>query len=210
MKDRDLEIMGKAKRHKKRDIPKRSPKQEMPHKSGAKQWMILLCASVVLGFVYNSINPAGIEKEAPLVEAIEPEVESSLASGTSVPQLLSAVPPYHHEGELNADGFPIVTWTQVQKLSADFGALLVDARPQWAFEAGSLSKSVCLPSSVEMTPAYHEFSEEYPRNRHIVVYCSDLACGRSRDLAVQLRDEFGFTSLVLYEGGYKDYLTNGQ
>jgi rhodanese-related sulfurtransferase len=202
--------MGKAKRHKKRDNPKRGPKQEVPSKSGAKQWMILLGASIVLGFVYNSINPAGIEKKAPLVEATESEIEVSLTSGNPEPQLLSDVLPYNHEGELNADGFPIVTWTQVQKLSAEFDALLVDARPQWAFEAGSLPDSVCLPSSVEMTPAYHEFSEKYPRNRHIVVYCSDLACGRSRDLAVQLRDEFGFTSLVLYEGGYKDYLTNGQ
>jgi rhodanese-related sulfurtransferase len=202
--------MGKAKRQKKRDDPTGGPKQVVPSKSGAKQWMLLLGASIVLGFVYNSINPAGIEKEASSYEAIESKAVSSLTSENSEPPLLSEVLPYHHEGEINADGFPVVTWAQVQKLSAEFGALLVDARPQWAFDAGHLPKSVCLPSSVEMTPAYTEFSENYPRNRHIVVYCSDLACGRSRDLAVQLRDEFGFTSLLLYEGGYKDYLTNRQ
>lgn len=182
----------------------------MPRKSGAKQWMILLCASVALGFVYNSINPSGIEKETPLAEAIESNGEPIPTGGSSGPQLPSDVPSYHHEGALNSDGFPVVTWPQVQKLSAEFGALLVDARPQWAFDAGHLPGAVCLPSSVEMTPAYHEFSGKYSRNRHIVVYCSDLACGRSRDLAVQLRDEFGFTSLLLYEEGYKDYLANRQ
>lgn len=195
--------MGKASRNKKREILKEDLIEVRSEKSVLKGWMVLLSVSVVLGYSYNSFNPSGIEKTS---ASPVPSGEK----GTSRQSEAASVPPYVHEGEHNADGFPVVTWAQVQDLSLNYGALLVDARPQWAFDAGHLPNAVCLPSSVEMTPAYNQFATEHPRDRHIVVYCSDLACGRSRDLAVQLKEEFGFTSLLLFEAGYKDYLAQQQ
>ena len=83
----------------------------------------------------------------------------------------------------------------------------VDARPEWSFEAGHLPGAVCLPFSFPTTQAYRDFSKLHSKTRPLIIYCGEPSCERSKYLAKKLRDEFEYSSLWLYEGGYEDYLT---
>ena len=163
--------------------------------------IVLVIVSVVFGLTFNHFNPKGIQLSNSQDEDLRqtPDMEKSDMGP------LPTVATYAHEGPVSESGFPIVNWNQVQELAQDYNALLVDARPDWSFKAGHVPGAVNLPFSFPTTPAYAEFVRAHSKERHLVIYCGDPACERSGYLAEKLRDEFKYTRLWLYEGGYEDY-----
>jgi rhodanese-related sulfurtransferase len=183
--------------------------------SGAKtkaswfQLVFLVAISGLIAFAYNHWNPNGIR-------ALEPGDSTALNASSAIPAeagtqlgVESRLVPseFVHHGKISDDGFPIVSWEEVEKLIKNHIALPVDARPEWSFEAGHLPGAVCLPFSFPTTQAYRDFSKLHSKTRPLIIYCGEPSCERSKYLAKKLRDEFEYSSLWLYEGGYEDYLT---
>jgi rhodanese-related sulfurtransferase len=182
------------------------------HKTSRAGWYQLIVLGVVSGliaFAFNGLNPSGIRMEEKseigqafvAVPGIAAEAENQLGGEA---RLLDS--EFVHHGEISDDGFPIVSWEQVESLVKEHNALPVDARPEWSFEAGHLPGAVCLPFSFPTTQAFHEFSSQHPKTRPLVIYCGEPSCERSKYLAIKLRDDFEYANLWLYEGGYEDYL----
>lgn len=44
-----------------------------------------------------------------------------------------------------------------------------------------------------------------PKDRQIVIYCDGGACEMSHDLADELKKNFGFTKIVIYQGGWEEW-----
>jgi rhodanese-related sulfurtransferase len=81
----------------------------------------------------------------------------------------------------------------------DAGALFVDARDYSEYASGHIKRAMCVPASeaslVRMNMA------GIAKNRKIVVYCSDVECGRAHYIAAALMQN-GFTEVVLYPEGW--------
>lgn len=163
---------------------------------------LLVALSVAFGLVFNSFNPQGIPTNDPQEGGDPDQGEAGEESWDS--QVVATA--FVHEGPVSESGFPIVDWSQVQDLVQNHNAVLVDARPDWSFEAGHLPNAVNLPFSFPTTPEYPKFAETHPKDRDLVLYCGEPSCERSSYLAEKLRDEFGYARIWLYEGGYEDYL----
>lgn len=69
---------------------------------------------------------------------------------------------------------------------------------QWAFDAMHIPGSELLdPRTIDLAGI--------PKDRDIVVYCSDVACVGSQ-IAYRKMTEAGFTNVRRYEGGLSDWL----
>jgi hypothetical protein len=190
----------------------KSQNSDESRKTSRVVWCQLIFLGVVSGliaFAYNGLNPRGIRMEE------KSETRQTFAAGSGITaeaenqlgtETRSSISEFVHHGEMSDDGFPIVSWEEVEKLVNEHNALPVDARPEWSFEAGHLPGAVCLPFSFPTTQAFLDFLSQHPKTRPLVIYCGELSCERSKYLAIKLRDEFEYASLWLYEGGYEDYL----
>lgn len=177
--------------------------RDADRKSRPVQFFLLLLVSVAVGIGYNYLSPRGLSLQTP---GGEPVSEGGVEVGRLDSRGEQSLPPYEHQGEVSEDGFPVVEWMDVKNLVDRHGALLVDARPQWAFDAGHIPHAVCLPFSFESTDLEKAFVQDYPAERNVVIYCGDPSCERSKYLAKKLRDQFNFQSLFVYEQGYEDFL----
>ena len=172
-------------------------------KSRPIQFFVLLLVSVAVGVGYNLVSPGGLILPTPGEEAVAESVDKV---GPKESQAMEPVPPYEHDGKVSEDGFPLVAWSDVKDLVEGYHALLVDARPQWAFDAGHIPEAVCLPFSFEASEVESAFVRDHPVEQNLVIYCGEARCERSKYLAKKLRDQFGFQSVFIYEGGYEDFL----
>ena len=182
-------------------------KQNHPPKWIARKigWQLgfLVVLSLGIGWAYNAWSPRGVSLQG---ENPSRQVGAGKNSELGQAAAVAVAPqPFEHSGEMSENGFPVVTWEEVGRLVQTHGALLVDARPQWSYDAGHIQGAVCLPFSFPTTDDHRKFAQTYPTSRTLVLYCGDPACERSRYLAEKLKDEFGYTDVWLYEGGYEDY-----
>lgn len=183
-------------------------REQRPSRSFIWQFGGLVLLAFVVGLVSNAWNPRGVSLGETSSKMTDSVSEPISAADDSPPS--RAKKEYVHEGPVSADGFPLVTGDQVSQLVDQFAALPVDARPDWAFQDGHLEGAVNLPFSFPTTDLQRAFAKTYARDRYLVLYCGDPACDRSKYLAAKLRDEFGFTRLFVYEGGYEDYLARSK
>lgn len=79
--------------------------------------------------------------------------------------------------------------------------LWVDARPRERFDAGHIPGALLLNEDhwEEQMP---EFVRRWRPGLRVAVYCDQLQCGASRQVARRLREEFGVDTVVILEGGY--------
>ncbi|MBU4268815.1 MAG: rhodanese-like domain-containing protein [Acidobacteria bacterium] len=108
---------------------------------------------------------------------------------------------------VSVSGFSEADVDFVRQFSADPGVVLLDARTVENFEHGHIPGAASLPIS--------RFDEFFPRQqehlraaRMLIVYCSDLKCPDSHELALRLFRK-GLKVLFLYKGGMEDWLENG-
>jgi len=97
-----------------------------------------------------------------------------------------------------------ITWDKAEELVATKGAVLVDARPSGAFQAGSIPGAVSLPSG-ELEKQIKKFSETYGADTYLIIYCSDLECGASAAVAQSLIQQYGYKHVYHMPGGYREW-----
>jgi rhodanese-related sulfurtransferase len=82
--------------------------------------------------------------------------------------------------------------------------VLVDSRPKAAYDLGHIPGAVLLPSTAPLTEI-RAFSEKYPKDTALVVYCNSTTCRSSQQLARQLVSLGGFRNVSEMPGGYAEY-----
>ena len=97
-----------------------------------------------------------------------------------------------------------VTWPEVKKMIATGEAVLVDARPLVAFQAGSIPGAVSLPSN-RIKDEIPEFIKKYATDKWLIVYCSDQGCASSEQVAATLLRDYGYQHVFHMPGGYAEW-----
>jgi len=127
------------------------------------------------------------------------------------PPVITAGSPYQNQTlpicaavQPEAGGPPAVTWAETRQWMAEHGAMLVDARPPSAFQAGAIPGAVSLPYAnlAEVMPA---FGQDHNTETWIVVYCSDDDCGLSLRCALALMKDYGYRHVAYLAGGFTEW-----
>ena len=79
----------------------------------------------------------------------------------------------------------------------------IDARPEGAFEAGSVSGALHLNEET-WERGLSTLLETWEPDRPVIVFCDDSGCGTSRVVAERLREELGLPEVYWFEGGWKE------
>ena len=94
---------------------------------------------------------------------------------------------------------------EVQKISVNHAALILDARPEIFYRLGHIPSALSLPRD--------DFEKQYQvllstlqshRDRPLVVYCSDTDCHDSQMVADAL-EKLGYPHVRLFRGGWSDW-----
>jgi len=147
----------------------------LPGKRNLWQMLALLAASAALGLGVNFF--AG--EPLPLLRPLAPA-----AATVTVPV-----------GEVDVDF--------VLQAGSAPGTLLLDARAAAAYRAGHIPGALSLPLA-EFSRAFPGLEARLRQARLLVLYCSDLTCGDSPELARRLWAK-GLKNLLLYKGGMEDW-----
>lgn len=96
---------------------------------------------------------------------------------------------------------PELSPARLRVLAGEAELLWVDARPRERFDAGHIPGALLLNEDhwEEQMP---EFVRRWRPGLRVAVYCDQLQCGASRQVARRLREEFGVDTVVILEGGY--------
>jgi len=98
-----------------------------------------------------------------------------------------------------------VTRDEIQKLSANRAALILDARPEIFYRLGHVPSALSLPRD--------DFEKQYQalqstlqshRDKPLVVYCSGSDCHDSQMVADALQ-KLGYVHVRLFRGGWSDW-----
>jgi rhodanese-related sulfurtransferase len=150
---------------------------------------LLLTGCLLAGIVGNEM------RSSPL-----PLVYSSPAArlNRSVEQLgTTATSPIALEGVVEKD--------EMQKISSNHAALILDARPEIFFRLGHIPSALSLPRD--------DFEKQYQalqstlqshRDKPLVVYCSSSDCHDSQMVADALQ-KLGYAHVRLFPGGWSDW-----
>jgi rhodanese-related sulfurtransferase len=157
-----------------------------------KQSILLVLASVVISFAVNYVSPHGI---SPIGEWRD------LSSGDG-----PIIPPDPMEGDP-----PFIDINRAQMEHTAGIALFVDARTPEEFECGTIPEAVNL--SFDYLPEYDlgpyfDSVLNVPKNHPLIVFCSGEECESSLHLGRNLQ-EFGYTSVLVFFGGAREWETLG-
>jgi rhodanese-related sulfurtransferase len=184
----------------------------------AHLWLQAACifaAAVTLGLIYNSNSPLGIRPEATRLTETAPAKPVAPRTGYSnetVSMTLEMPPGTMPQPAANTTtaaaapqpGIPGLKWPQVKALLDAGKIVLVDSRPKAAYDLGHIPGAVLLPSTAPLTEI-RAFSEKYPKDTALVVYCNSTTCRSSQQLARQLVSLGGFRNVSEMPGGYAEY-----
>ncbi len=94
---------------------------------------------------------------------------------------------------------------EMQKISSNHGALILDARPEIFYRLGHIPSAVNLPHD-DFEKSYQALQSNLQshRNQLIVVYCSGLRCPDSQLVAAALQ-KLGYPHLRIFRGGWNDW-----
>lgn len=143
--------------------------------------LVLLAVSIIVAAGVNMLRPDPLPW---LGDFAEKEYEEAAAKG------LEPMTPGEAAAFLGADDY-----------------LFIDARTPEEFAAGHVSGAVSLPSEAifgDMDAA----TKDIPKDATLIVYCGDIACGKSKELAESLKAA-GFTKVVTMPEGMEGWLAAG-
>lgn len=147
-------------------------------KTHIKQAIYIVTCSVVVGIVFNFLQPAGISIIAKQINGFS--------------------------GNYQIDEFVIeVIDLKIAKKFYYDDVLFVDARNDISFNEGHITGAI---SSTPYNEMVDNIFDNQGFNNPIVVYCDDAECGLSEDLAYQLQAE-GFSRIYVFGGGWNQWLT---
>jgi len=97
----------------------------------------------------------------------------------------------------------IIDHKQLKEIQSHDTATIVNVLPAEAF------RETHIPGSVNIPHEHANFAEEVARvlaakDAPVVLYCSSDQCSASKNAAQKLVDA-GFTNVMCYEGGYKEW-----
>ncbi|MEQ1834296.1 MAG: rhodanese-like domain-containing protein [Candidatus Eisenbacteria bacterium] len=185
--------------------------------------------ATVLEPVEAVLAPAPARASAPLAKAFAPvrsgtrvtRVEPAASARETVATaaaagLLSNDPPLR-TGGFSPDppvipdvGRPLrVELSTVSLLQGANAALVVDAREPEAYTQGHITGAVSLPYDDAMREPARIAALDV-RGRPIIVYCSGGTCESSRYLAELMVRDHGLRRVLVYEGGYPEWVAAGK
>ena len=143
-----------------------------------KQVIYLITCSIVVGVLFNFLQPAGI----PII--------SKQINGFS--------------DSFQIDEFVIESIDlEIAKKFFYDNVLFIDARNDIFFSEGHITGAI---SPIPHDEMVDNIFKDYGFNEPFVVYCDDAECGLSEDLAYQLQAE-GFSKIYVFSGGWNQWLT---
>ncbi|MFH0728624.1 MAG: rhodanese-like domain-containing protein [Pseudomonadota bacterium] len=150
--------------------------------------VVLLGAAVISAFTVNHLSSKGIA------------LAGNWDTGKGAITAKSKGDVVVHERELGD--------IQTVKTLYDKGSVIfLDARSIEAFTASHIVGAASMPVG-EANGMLQAFSKKYPRDTHLVTYCSGRECDDSHHLAEMLTD-FGFTKVQVFVDGFPAWKENG-
>jgi rhodanese-related sulfurtransferase len=154
---------------------------------------LLLTGCLIAGIVINEMSLTPL-----------PLVYSSPATrlNRSVEQLgATATMPIALEGVVETD--------EMQKISSNHTALILDARPEIFYKLGHIPSALSLPRD-DFEKQYQELQSILlsHRDKPLVVYCSSSDCRDSQMVADALQ-KLGYSHVRLFRGGWTDWYNAG-
>ncbi|MDZ4658733.1 MAG: rhodanese-like domain-containing protein [Bythopirellula sp.] len=102
-----------------------------------------------------------------------------------------------------ANGFRLGTLAEAEDASKDSSKLLIDARRERDFEAGSLLGAINIPVSASQW-SIRDYLENVGRETPIVVFCQSSRCGYDEAVATNLVN-LGFQNVTVCDEGWYEY-----
>ena len=146
--------------------------------------LVVLLLSLPLGYLVNQIGPQPLPlRPLPADQALVQNLGAS-----SLPQDLSPT-------KIDID------WAMLELESGK--ALFVDARESSFFDLGHIPGAVNLPRST-FQQDYDKFQQRVPKDRLLIVYCSESSCVDSSVVAKAL-SRLGYSNVQIYQGGWEEW-----
>lgn len=114
---------------------------------------------------------------------------------------------HHIETKAQEAGVNTIQLPGVRNALEEPDWIIFDARTAQQYENGHIPGAYSLPIG-EVNTALLNYMEFMDADTPIIVYCDGEECADSLELAIQLQS-FGFTNLVLYPGGYAQWVEYG-
>ena len=151
-------------------------------KTGFKQGIGIVLAALVIAYVFNAVNPDGIEwiSKGPLA---------------SVEQTLREL------------GIKSISLDEAQKYFSDGNAVFLDTRSTDAFNDGHIpgAWNVRPETAADETVTLQSFSES---GMEIIAYCDGIACSLSKEVAEILKEQ-GVDNVAILINGWTEWIRNG-
>ena len=158
----------------------------LKHAVGAS---VLLAGCLVSGVVLNkmSANPLSMAYAPPDVRL--DQAVKAMGQGSSLPT--------QGEGD--------VSLSEMEKISTNRGALIVDARPEVFYRFGHIPAAVSLPRD-DFEKSYRMMAPllQGHRDQVLVIYCASSDCQDSQMVADAL-GRMGYPHVRLFRGGWSDW-----
>lgn len=151
--------------------------------------VLLGVASIALGLLVNALRP----QPMPIIP-VEPDVALSQSVGEPFAADIAA-PAY-------------VDIERAMQVHNDGSVLFVDARPKEFFDLVHIAGAVSLPRST-FANAYPGFAKITPKDRPLMIYCSESKCVDSTVVARALL-RLGYTRVQIFQGGWDEWDAAGQ
>jgi rhodanese-related sulfurtransferase len=140
--------------------------------------------AVILGLVYNSVSPRGID----LIRKDRPFVWSADTS--------------RHPVTSNSNRLTFIDADEAVRIFRQGNALFIDARHEDEFNEGHIKGAISLPlRTLETNPA---LVRGFGKGTLIVTYCSGERCALSIDLGERLAS-MGFTNVKVFFSGWLEW-----
>jgi len=149
----------------------------------------LLTGCLICGLFINEMRATPLSLVYSPPETRLNHAVDELGAATTIPISL--------DGDINRD--------EMQKISADRLALILDARPEIFYRLGHIPSAISLPRD--------DFEKQYQalqstiqahQDQPVVVYCSSMDCHDSQMVAEALQ-KLGYHHVRLFRGGWSDW-----
>lgn len=189
-----------------------------------KNIFLILSTSIVIGFIYNFLNPKGV----PLIKQNRKVVFESdtvlVSTETDINNNLINGQPFKSEDKRKAEktvkdentikqenpAIKIEPFTEPRAIRIDLayklykqGVKFIDARMPDDYAAGHIKGAYNIPFDGD--ESYREILNNFSKDELIVVYCSGTDC----DLSIYLGNELfekGFKRVYVFFGGWNEWI----
>ncbi|MDR0927989.1 MAG: rhodanese-like domain-containing protein [Ignavibacteria bacterium] len=135
---------------------------------------------------------------------IEPTTDTAITP-ISVPDTLD-LEAIKRNARRSGNECPSVTLEQMKRIVSEYGSgkfIIIDARRPENYAKSHIGDAIHIFPGDEETAVIEQILQ-LPKDKHIIVYCDGGACELSHDL-VALLENFGYTKLFIFEGGWEEW-----